>query len=165
MEEKNWETGSEEGEKYLYLSEQERKPSKAEHYIRPTTPGVTKTFEVRTESPLQSSSNTKDSNSQSGGVGSKTSVLSQNSGSKNHLAGSSIFVVVIQPIPQSTATRRLSDDLRMPVFNGNRSQDPEQHMFVCETIWIVKQIQDQDAQIVQLATMFRDRALVWYMKF
>lgn len=57
------------------------------------------------------------------------------------------------------------DELRMPIFNGNRSQDPEQHMFVCEVIWIVKQILDQDTQIAQLATTFIDRALVWYMKF
>lgn len=38
-------------------------------------------------------------------------------------------------------------------------------MFVCEEIWIAEQIQDQDAQIAQLATAFRDRVSVWYMKF
>lgn len=57
------------------------------------------------------------------------------------------------------------DELRMPVFNGNGSQDREQHMFVCEAIWTAKQVHDQNAQIMQLVTTFRDRALVWYMKF
>jgi len=59
----------------------------------------------------------------------------------------------------------MADELRMTMFNGNGSQDPEQHMFVCEAVWIAKKIQDQDVQITLLATTFRDRALVWYMKF
>jgi len=72
---------------------------------------------------------------------------------------------VSQSLPRITAARRMVDGLRMPMFNGNGSQDPEQHMFVCEAIWTAKQIQDQNAQIAQLATTFRDRSLVWYMKF
>ena len=47
----------------------------------------------------------------------------------------------------------MGDDLRM------------KHMFVSEAIWIVKQIEDQDAQITELANTFRDRAFIWYMKF
>lgn len=42
---------------------------------------------------------------------------------------------------------RMADDLRMQVFNGNGSQDPEQHMFVCEAIWTAKYIQDRAVQI------------------
>ena len=38
-------------------------------------------------------------------------------------------------------------------------------MFVCEAIWTAKQIQDQNSKIAQLATTFRDKELVWYMKF
>jgi len=51
------------------------------------------------------------------------------------------------------------------MFNGNGSEDPEQHMSVCEAIWTAKQIQYQNAQIAQLDTTFRNRALVLYMKF
>jgi hypothetical protein len=44
------------------------------------------------------------------------------------------------------------------------SEDPEQHLFVCEIVWAAKNIQDDVVKIVQLATTFRGRALVWYMK-
>jgi hypothetical protein len=55
--------------------------------------------------------------------------------------------------------------LRMPLFEGVESKYLEQHLFICDTIWIVKNIQDDDVNIVQLATTFRDRALLWYMKY
>jgi hypothetical protein len=58
----------------------------------------------------------------------------------------------------------LDNTLRMPEFQGVGSEDPEQHLFVCETIWVVKNVQDEATNIVQLETMFRGRALVWYMK-
>lgn len=47
-----------------------------------------------------------------------------------------------QTVPRGTAPRRMAYDLRMPLFNGNGSQDPEQHIFVCESIWTVKQLHD-----------------------
>jgi hypothetical protein len=43
--------------------------------------------------------------------------------------------------------------------------DAEQHWFTCEAIWFVKRITDEATKIVQLETMFRDRALTWYMKY
>lgn len=58
---------------------------------------------------MQSSSYTKDSNTQSGRIG------SQSSGTKNQLGGSGV-VVVSQPIPHNTTTGRMADDLRMPVL-------------------------------------------------
>ena len=36
-------------------------------------------------------------------------------------------------------------------------------MFVSETVWTAKNIQVKVVNIVQLATMFRGCALVWYM--
>ena len=36
---------------------------------------------------------------------------------------------------------------------------------LCEAIWTIKQIQDDNIKLVQLATTFRDRALTWYMKY
>ena len=59
----------------------------------------------------------------------------------------------------------MADDIRMPAFSGNGLQDTKQHMFVCEAIWTMKQINDPNVCITQLATTFRDRALVWYMKY
>ena len=36
-------------------------------------------------------------------------------------------------------------------------------MFICEKIWEVKQVTDEDTKLVQLAITIRDRALDWYM--
>jgi hypothetical protein len=44
------------------------------------------------------------------------------------------------------------------------SEDPKQHLFVCEIIWVMKNVQDEDVKIAQLETTFRGHALVWYMK-
>jgi hypothetical protein len=43
----------------------------------------------------------------------------------------------------------------MHVFHGAGTEDPEQHLFVCEAIWTVKNVQDDDANIVQLETTFQ----------
>jgi hypothetical protein len=37
----------------------------------------------------------------------------------------------------------IDNTLRMPEFHGVGSEDPEQHIFVCETIWTVKNVQDE----------------------
>ena len=55
--------------------------------------------------------------------------------------------------------------LRMHVFHGVGMEDPKQHLFICETTWIVKTITYDDAKIAQLAMTFRDRALLWYIKY
>jgi len=79
---------------------------------------------VISKSSLQASLHTRDNNSQS-------------SGSKDQFSRSGT-IVVSQSIPRSTTMRIMTDDLRMLVFNGNGSQDLEQHMFVCEVIWTDK---------------------------
>jgi hypothetical protein len=48
----------------------------------------------------------------------------------------------------------------MHVFHGAGTKDPEQHLFVYEAIWNVKNIQDDDAKIMQLVTTFRDCVLL-----
>jgi hypothetical protein len=55
--------------------------------------------------------------------------------------------------------------LRMHVFHGAETEDPEQHLFISEIIWTVKNIQYDDAKIAQLETTFRGCALLWYMKY
>jgi hypothetical protein len=41
----------------------------------------------------------------------------------------------------------------------------EQHWFTCEAIWSVKRITDEATKITHMETMFRDRSLMWYMKY
>ena len=57
------------------------------------------------------------------------------------------------------------DDIKLPVFKGTGSEDPEQFWFLCEAVWTAKNITDIDVRRAQLITSFRDRALTWFMKF
>ena len=59
----------------------------------------------------------------------------------------------------------MGDDIKLPVFRGTGAEDPEQHFFLCEVVWNIKQVQNDDIKRVQLTTTFRDRALTWFMKF
>jgi hypothetical protein len=43
--------------------------------------------------------------------------------------------------------------------------DAKQHWFTCGAIWYVKRITNEAMEISQLETTFRDKALVWYMKY
>ena len=59
----------------------------------------------------------------------------------------------------------MTDDIKLPVFKGTGSEDPEQFWFLCEAVWTAKNILDQDIRRAQLVTSFRDRALTWFMNF
>ena len=59
----------------------------------------------------------------------------------------------------------VNDDIKLPVFRGTGSEDPEQFWFLCEAVWTAKNIMDQNTRTAQLVTSFRDRALTWFMKF
>ena len=59
----------------------------------------------------------------------------------------------------------MNDDIKLPVFKGTGSENPEQFWFLCEAVWTAKTITYQDTKRVQLVTSFRDRALTWFMKF
>ena len=65
---------------------------------------------------------------------------------------------VISPPPRS-AMVHMTDDIKLPVFKGTGSEDPEQFWFLCEAVWTAKNIMDQDIRRAQLVTYFRDRAL------
>jgi hypothetical protein len=53
--------------------------------------------------------------------------------------------------------------IRLPEFRGEGSEDPEKHLFICENIWVAKQIIDEDTKVSQLEITFRDHTLDWYM--
>jgi hypothetical protein len=55
--------------------------------------------------------------------------------------------------------------MRFPFFYGMGKDDVVQHWFTCEEIWLVKRVRDYTAKIMQIETTFRDRALMWYMKY
>jgi hypothetical protein len=50
-------------------------------------------------------------------------------------------------------------DMKLPIFKGTGLEDTDQHWFLCEAVWSVRQIRDDDEKKAQLITTFRDRAL------
>jgi hypothetical protein len=58
----------------------------------------------------------------------------------------------------------VDNTLRLLEFQGVGSEDLEQHLFICETIWAANNVQDEAVTIAQLETPFIGYALVWYMK-
>ena len=59
----------------------------------------------------------------------------------------------------------MGDDIKLPIFRGTSAKDLEHHFFICEAVWNIKQVQNDDMKRAQLATKFRDKALTWFMKF
>ena len=57
------------------------------------------------------------------------------------------------------------DDTKLPLFHGNGTVNPEQYLFLCEVVWIVRQAMDDDVKKGQLVTNWWGRVLDWYMKF
>jgi hypothetical protein len=39
--------------------------------------------------------------------------------------------------------RSMVDEMRLPTFRGDGSEDPEQHWFLCEVVWSIKNITDE----------------------
>ena len=57
------------------------------------------------------------------------------------------------------------DDIKLLVFRGTGLEDLHQHWFQCEDVRNVKQVTYDNVKMAQLTTMFRDRALNWFMKY
>ena len=57
------------------------------------------------------------------------------------------------------------NDIKLPIFRGIRLEDPDQHWFLCEVVWSVKKVIDNDIKMAQLTTTFRDKALSWFIKY
>jgi hypothetical protein len=39
--------------------------------------------------------------------------------------------------------RSMADVMRLPIFRGYGSEDPDQHWFLCEAVWSIKQVNDE----------------------
>ena len=57
------------------------------------------------------------------------------------------------------------DDVKLPLFHGNRTEDLEKYWFLCKEVWTLRKTVDDEVKKVQLATTLWGRALDWYMKF
>jgi hypothetical protein len=56
------------------------------------------------------------------------------------------------------------DEMRLPIFRGYGYEDLDQHWFLCELIWNIKNLIDEAIKRTQFSTTLRDHALSWYMK-
>ena len=56
-------------------------------------------------------------------------------------------------------------DVRLPTFNGNGTEDLEQHLFLYEAIWMVRLVHNVDIKKAQMIMTLRGRTLDWFMKF
>ena len=59
----------------------------------------------------------------------------------------------------------MGTDLRLPTFNGNGTEDPEKHWFLCEVLWMVCLVHNADIKKAQIIMTLRGHALDWFMKF
>ena len=50
-------------------------------------------------------------------------------------------------------------DVRLPTFNGNGTEYPEQHWFLCEVVWMVCSVHNVDIKKAQTITTLRGCAL------
>jgi hypothetical protein len=55
-------------------------------------------------------------------------------------------------------------EMRLTTFRGDGSEDPNQHWFLYEAVWSIKNVTDKAIKRSQFSTTLRDRALRWYMK-
>jgi hypothetical protein len=40
----------------------------------------------------------------------------------------------------------MEDEMRLPIFRRDGSEDPDQHWFLCEAIWKIKNVIDEDVK-------------------
>ena len=51
-----------------------------------------------------------------------------------------------------SATLMVGKDIRLPRFNGNGIDDPEQHGFLCEVVWTGRLVNNDDIRKVKMIT-------------
>jgi hypothetical protein len=59
----------------------------------------------------------------------------------------------------------MAKEMSLHTFRGYGSEDPEQHWFLYEAVWSIKNITNEAFKRAQFSTTLRDRTLSWYMKF
>jgi len=55
--------------------------------------------------------------------------------------------------------------MKLLVFKGLRSEDPNQFWFVAKALWTTQQIMDDNIKKAQLVISLQDHALTWYIKY
>jgi hypothetical protein len=53
----------------------------------------------------------------------------------------------------------MEGEMRLPIFRGDGSEDPDKHWFLCEAVWNIKNATYKSVKRAQFSTTLRDRAL------
>ena len=73
---------------------------------------------------------------------------------------------LLKPVLENPNTNPMAaTDVWLPTFNGNGMEDPEQHWFLYEAVWMVHLVRGVDIKQVQMITTLRGCSLDWFMKF
>jgi hypothetical protein len=92
------------------------------------------------------------------------SVVLRNQSNPIHQSAQSTINSSPPHIQSGTPGRSMADEMRLPIFRGDGSEDPDQHWFLCEAVWNIKNVTDEAIKRTQFSTTLRDRTLSWYMK-
>jgi hypothetical protein len=46
----------------------------------------------------------------------------------------------------------MEDEMRLPIFRGVGSEDPDQHWFLCEAVWNIKNVTNEAVKKTQFST-------------
>ena len=57
------------------------------------------------------------------------------------------------------------NDMKLPIFNVIKLEDVEKHLFLCESIWVVRQVKYEGIKMAHIIMTFKSTSLDWYMKF
>ena len=60
----------------------------------------------------------------------------------NSVQGSPTSPYFVSTLP--TTNTMAGAKIKLPIFNGNRLEDPEQHWYLCDIVWTVRKIQDEN---------------------
>jgi hypothetical protein len=89
-------------------------------------------------------------------------ISSQNS--QNHQSPQRTITGSLASTQTKILVSSMEDEMRLPIFRGDGSEDPNQHWFLCEVVWNIKIIIGEAIKRTQFNTTLRDYALSWYMK-
>ena len=59
----------------------------------------------------------------------------------------------------------MENEMKLPTFRVDGSEDHDQHWFLCEVVWSIKKFTDEVVKRTQFSTTLMDHALNQYMKF
>jgi hypothetical protein len=55
--------------------------------------------------------------------------------------------------------KSMADEMRLPIFKGDGSEDPDQYRFLYKVVWSIKKVTDEAVKRAQFSTSLRDCAL------